>query len=118
MDFDVAIATTQMMQHVRKLGRILGPKGKMPSPRAGTVTDDVADAVREFKQGKIEYRNDDTGNVHAPVGKVSFPVEDLVANAEAFIDHIVRTRPPAAKGRYIKRASLCTSMGPGVRLAI
>jgi len=116
MDFDVAIATPKMMQHVRRLGRLLGPKGKMPSPRAGTVTDDVATAVREFKQGKIEYRNDDTGNVHAPLGKMSFPVEDLVANAHAFIEQIVRTKPAAAKGRYIKRASLSTSMGPGLRL--
>ena len=118
MDFDVAIATTPMMQHVRRLGRVLGPKGKMPSPRAGTVRDDVATAVAEFRQGKIEYRNDDTGNVHAPVGKVSFADADLVENIRAFLDHIQRNRPAAAKGRFIKKASLSTSMGPSVRLAV
>ena len=118
MDFDVAISTSRMMQHVRKLGRVLGPKGKMPSPKSGTVTDDVAKTVSEFKQGKIEFRNDSTGNIHAPLGKLSFSEEDLLENAQALIDHINRVRPAAAKGRFIKKASLSTTMGPGVKLAL
>ncbi len=118
LDFDVAISTPKMMQHVRRLGRVLGPKGKMPSPRSGTVTDDVAAAVQEFKQGKIEYRNDDTGNVHVPLGKMTFAAEDLIENASTFLEHISRTKPAAAKGKYIKRASLSTTMGPGVKLEV
>ena len=117
-DFDIAISTPAMMQHVRKLGRVLGPKGKMPTPKAGTVTDDVTTAVREFRVGRIEYRTDDTGNLHAPLGKIGFPAEDIIANAEAFIQMIVKARPVAAKGKYIRRASLSTTMGPAVKLAI
>jgi len=117
-DFDVAIATPAMMQHVRKLGRVLGPQGKMPTPKTGTVTDDVASAVRDFMHGKVEYRNDDSGNVHVLVGKISFTTEDLVANIEAFLSHLAAARPPAAKGRFLVRASVSTTMGPALRLAV
>ena len=118
MDFDVAIAVPALMRTVGRLGRLLGPKGLMPSPKSGTVTDDIASAVREFKAGKIEYRTDAGGNIHAPVGKKSFPPEDLKANIEAFIEHIRQVRPSGAKGRYILSASVCTSMSPGIPLAV
>ena len=114
MDFDVAIATPAMMRSVSKLGRILGPQGKMPSPKAGTVVDDVPTAVREFSAGKIEYRNDDGGNLHVPVGKVSFDAQKLLENCEAFLAHVRRIRPPTAKGQYIVKASLSATMSPGV----
>lgn len=117
-DFDIAVATPAMMRQVGRLGRILGPQGKMPSPKSGTVTDDVASAVSEFKGGRIEYRNDDTGNLHAPMGKMSFPIEDLQENVEAFISHIASVRPAAAKGRFIVRAFLSRTMGPAVRIAV
>jgi large subunit ribosomal protein L1 len=118
MEFDVAVATPAMMQHVRKLGRVLGPKGKMPTPKTGTVTDDVKTAVTEFRMGKIEFKSDDTGNIHAMLGKMSFTAEDLVTNAEAFIQHITKVKPAAAKGKYIKSASLSSSMGPSVNLVV
>ena len=118
LDFDVAITVPQMMRQVGRLGRLLGPRGLMPSPKGGTVTEDVAVAVAEFKAGKIEYRADATGNVHAPVGKKSFAVEDLRANINAFLEHIRQARPAAAKGRYILGAALSTTMGPGIRLAV
>jgi len=118
MDFDVAIATPAMMRQVGRLGRVLGPKGLMPSPKSGTVTDDVEAAVREFSAGKLEYRADAGGNVHAPVGKKSFAPEDLKANIEAFIERIRQTKPASAKGRYILGVSVSTSMGPGIRLAV
>ena len=118
MDFDVAIAAPQTMRYVGRLGRILGPQGKMPSPKSGTVTANIGPAVAEFKAGKIEFRADQTGNVHAPMGKRSFPNEDLVENIEAFIGHIRTVRPPAAKGRYIQKVYLSTSMGPSVKLAV
>ncbi len=117
-DFDIAVATPAMMRQVSRLGRILGPQGKMPSPKAGTVTDDVASAVGEFKGGRIEYRNDDTGNLHAPMGKMSFGPEDLQENVEAFMSHIANVRPAAAKGRFIERAFLSRSMGPAVRITV
>ncbi|NQT87010.1 50S ribosomal protein L1 [bacterium] len=117
-DFDVAIAVPAMMRHVGQLGRVLGPKGLMPSPKSGTVTNDIDAAVAEFKAGKIEFRTDKGGNVHAPVGKRSFPVEDLKENIQAFVDQIHHVKPAAARGRYILSATLSTSMGPGVRLAI
>ena len=117
-DFDVAIATPAMMRHVGKLGRILGPQGKMPSPKAGTVTDDTGRAVEEFRAGKVEYRVDDTANVHAPVGKKSFPSEKLVANAQAFVDSVKAARPTAAKGNYVLKVSLSSTMGPGIQLAV
>jgi len=118
LDFDVAIASPDMMRHVGRLGRILGPQGKMPSPKSGTVTEDVGQAVQEFKAGKIEYRNDDTGNVHAVVGKMSFPESDLEANVNAFIGHVNASRPAATKGTFIEKAALSATMSPSVRLAL
>ncbi len=117
-DFDVAIATPAMMRQVSRLGRILGPKGLMPSPKSGTVAEDVEGAVREFRAGKLEYRADAGGNVHAPVGKKSFAPEDLKANIEAFIERIRQAKPASAKGRYILGVALSTTMGPGIRLAV
>lgn len=117
-DFDIAIAAPNMMRNVGKLGKVLGPQGKMPSPKSGTVTEDIATAVREFKAGKIEYRCDDGGNIHAPVGKHSFSVTDLKANVESFIEHIRSSRPASAKGIYIQTVALSPSMGPGLRLAL
>jgi len=116
LDFDVAIATPDMMSQVGKLGKILGPRGLMPNPKSGTVTFDVGAAVREFKAGKIEYRNDRTGNVHVPIGKASFSTEALVDNYQAVADEIVRAKPPAAKGRYVKRVTVSTTMGPGIKI--
>ena len=118
LEFDVAIAHPGMMRHVGKLGRILGPHGKMPSPKSGTVTDNVADAVREFVAGKVEFRNDDGGNVHVRVGKKSFKKEQLVGNVEAFLDHLRGIKPPSAKGVYIQKANLAATMSPGVPLVI
>ena len=118
LDFDVAVAAPSTMKFVGKLGRLLGPKGLMPSPKSGTVTEDIPGAVAEFAAGKIEYRLDAGGNIHAPVGKKTFPAEDLLANVEAFIDQIRRSRPSTAKGKYITRITLSSSMGPGVRVAV
>ncbi len=118
LDFDVAISTPDMMGKVGKLGRVLGPQGKMPSPKSGTVTNDVETAVKEFKEGKIEYRTDAGGNVHVPVGKTSFPEEDLVANISSFIKHIVSNKPPAAKGIFVQKISISSSMSPGGRVAL
>ncbi len=113
MDFDVVIASPDMMKHVGKLGKVLGPQGKMPSPKSGTVTPDVANAVTEFKAGKVEFRTDAGGNVHAPVGKRSFAVDDLAVNLEAFLDHLLSLRPSAVKGSFLRRVSVSTTMGPG-----
>ena len=113
MDFDVVIASPDMMRHVGKLGRVLGPQGKMPSPKSGTVTPDVAKAVTEFKAGKVEFRTDPGGNVHAPLGKTSFPVADLEANLHAFLEHLGAMRPAAVKGSFLRRISISTTMGPG-----
>jgi len=118
LDFDVAISTPDMMGKVGKLGRVLGPQGKMPSPKSGTVTNDVETAVKEFKEGKIEYRTDAGGSVHVPVGKTSFPEEDLVENIRSFIKHIVSNKPPAAKGTFVQKISISSSMSPGVRVAL
>jgi large subunit ribosomal protein L1 len=104
------------MGQLGQLGRILGPRGLMPNPKAGTVTMDVARAVREIKAGKIEFRVDKTGNVHAPVGKINFSEEQLAENVKAFMDTIVRAKPAAAKGHYIRSATVSSTMGPGVRL--
>ena len=114
LDFDVMIATPDQMGQVGQLGRILGPRGLMPNPKAGTVTMDVARAVRETKAGKIEFRVDKSGNVHAPIGKVSFAPEALEANFTAFMDQIVRSKPSAAKGVYVRNVAISSTMGPGV----
>ncbi|MCF6147198.1 MAG: 50S ribosomal protein L1 [Candidatus Kuenenia sp.] len=116
--FDVAISTPDMMRIVGRLGKVLGPQGKMPSPKSGTVTDDVETAVKEFKAGKIEFRNDAGGNVHAIVGKLSFSVSDLADNIGTFIKHILNLRPSAAKGTYLEKVSLSSTMSPGVMLQI
>lgn len=116
MDFDVAIAHPSMMGKVGKLGRVLGPQGKMPSPKSGTVTADVVTAVREFSAGKQEFRNDAGGNVHAIVGKMSFSSDDLAENIKAFVDHLKRIKPSGAKGQYIKRACISGTMTPSVEL--
>jgi len=118
MDFDVALATAPMMKIVSRLGRVLGPQGKMPSPKAGTVTDDIVAAVGEFAAGKVEYRNDDGGNLHLPVGKMSFEETQLVENIDAFIGHIKRRRPASTKGTYIKKVSLSATMSPSVQVAV
>ena len=113
MDFDVVIASPDMMKHVGKVGKVLGPQGKMPSPKSGTVTPDVAQAVTDFKAGKVEFRTDAGGNVHAPFGKRSFSAEDLSENLHAFLAHLMSVRPAAVKGNLVRRVSLSTSMGPG-----
>ena len=118
MDFDVAIASPKVMGKVGKLGRILGPQGKMPSPKNGTVTGNVVTAVSEFAAGKVEYRNDAGGNVHVVVGKQSFETEKLVDNIDAFVSHIKKIRPAAAKGTYIKKMSISATMSPGITVAI
>lgn len=118
LDFDVAVAHPSMMGKVGKLGRVLGPQGKMPTPKAGTVTPDVVQAVRDFAAGRIEFRNDSGGNIHLPVGKVSFPKDDLKVNIEAAIEHIQKLKPAAAKGTYIKRACLSATRTPSVTLAL
>lgn len=114
LDFDVMIATPDLMGQVGQLGRVLGPRGLMPNPKAGTVTFEVGRAVREVKAGKIEFRVDKGGNVHAPIGKVSFAPEALETNFTAFMDQIVRSKPSAAKGVYVKNVAISSSMGPGV----
>jgi large subunit ribosomal protein L1 len=115
-DFDVAIAAPDMMPVVGRLGRILGPQGKMPNPRVGTVTDDIRTAVTESKAGKTEYRTDRTAIVHLPIGKTSFDDRTLLENYAAVLDEIVRAKPAAAKGRYLRTITLATTMGPGVRV--
>jgi len=117
-DFDVAIAKPEVMRSVSKLGRILGPQGKMPSPKAGTVVDDVPTAVKEYASGKVEYRNDEGGNLHVPVGKMSFDSQKLTENIEEFVAHVKKLRPTGAKGTYMKKVSLCGSMTPSVRIDV
>ena len=116
LDFDVMVATPDQMGQIGQLGRILGPRGLMPNPKAGTVTFDVTRAVREVKAGKIEFRVDKAGNVHAPIGKVSFTHEQLEQNFGAFMDQIVRSKPSAAKGVYIRNVAISSTMGPGVTI--
>ena len=118
LDFDVLIATPDQMGQLGALGRVLGPRGLMPNPKAGTVTFNVGNAVRETKAGKIEFRVDKAGNVHAPIGKVSFGLEALETNFTAFMDQIVRSKPAAAKGVYVKNVSVSSTMGPGVTIDI
>jgi len=113
-DFDVAVASPDMMRDIAKLGRVLGPKGLMPSPKAGTVTPKVDEAVKEYSAGKVEYRNDKSGNIHAPVGKMSFPEGDLVENIQAFIDLIEKAKPSSVKGKYVKKIALSGTMTPSV----
>ena len=115
-EFDVVIATPDIMRDVGKLGRVLGPRGLMPNPKSGTVTFDVGPAVREVKAGRIEYRVDRNGNLHGPVGKVSFTVEQLSENASTFIDAVMRAKPASAKGQYIRRLTVSSTMGPGVQV--
>jgi large subunit ribosomal protein L1 len=114
IDFDAAIATPDMMAEVGKAGRVLGPRGLMPNPKTGTVTTDVGKAVGEFKGGKVEYRTDRYGNVHVPIGKVSFTEDALDANLRAVLDELQRAKPASSKGRYLKKISLATTMGPSV----
>ncbi|PQO35518.1 50S ribosomal protein L1 [Blastopirellula marina] len=118
LDFDACIATPDMMGLVGPLGRVLGPRGLMPSPRAGTVTPDVARVVKEYKAGKVEFRNDSTGIVHAVVGKMSFDEAKLVDNIRAFMDQILSMKPAAAKGIYVKSIAIAATMSPGVRVAL
>lgn len=116
LDFDVTIATPDLMPLVGRLGRVLGPRGLMPNPKTGTVTNDVGKAVEEFKGGKVEYRTDRNGNVHVPLGKVSFELDALTANLAAVFDELQRAKPAAAKGRYFRKITVATTMGPGVKI--
>jgi large subunit ribosomal protein L1 len=116
MDFDAVVATPDMMRGVGRLGKVLGPRGLMPNPKTGTVTTDIAKAVREIKAGKVEFRVDKTGIVHAPLGKVSFAADALVANAHALMESIIKAKPAAAKGKYLKSITVSSTMGPGVRI--
>ncbi len=118
LEFDVAIAHPATMRYVGRLGKVLGPKGLMPSPKSGTVTPDVAKAVQEFRAGKIEFRNDSFGNIHVTVGKLSFGSDDLQANVKAMLDHLLSLRPQTVKGNYFRKATLTSTMGPGLRLAM
>jgi large subunit ribosomal protein L1 len=118
MEFDVAIATPDMMSAVGKIGRILGPRGLMPNPKTGTVTFDIARAVGEVKAGKIQYRVDKAGNVHAPIGKVSFDLDKLEGNLATLLDALIRAKPAAAKGQYMRGVVVSSTMGPGVRVNI
>jgi large subunit ribosomal protein L1 len=118
MDFDVAVASPDMMRVVSKLGKVLGPKGLMPSPKAGTVAPDVIGAVKEYSAGKQEYRNDDGGNVHGVIGKLSFPDQKLVENLEAFVANIQKIKPAAAKGTYVKKCVVAACMSPGIQITV
>jgi large subunit ribosomal protein L1 len=116
MDFDAVVATPDMMRAVGKLGKVLGPRGLMPNPKTGTVTPDIAKAVQEIKAGKVEFRVDKAGVVHAPIGKMSFAADRLIANAHALMDNIVKAKPAAAKGKYLKSVTMSSTMGPGVKI--
>ena len=118
LNFDVAIATPDLMPMVGRLGRVLGPRGLMPNPKTGTVTQDVGKAVSEFKGGKVEYRTDRYGNIHVPVGKVSFEPEALERNFRAVVDELQRAKPAAAKGKYLKKIVVSSTMGPGVKVDV
>src|SRR5689334_23528665 len=114
MDFDAVVATPDMMRAVGKLGKVLGPRGLMPNPKTGTVTVNIAQAVKEIKAGKVEFRVDKTGIIHAPVGKASFPAQSLIENTHALVDSVVKAKPPAAKGKFIKSVTMSSTMGPGI----
>ena len=114
VDFDAVVATPDMMRAVGRLGKVLGPRGLMPNPKTGTVTPNVTQAIKEIKAGKVEFRVDKTGIVHAPLGKTSFPVQNLIDNAHALVDSVVKAKPSAAKGKYIKSVTLSSTMGPGI----
>ena len=117
-DYDAVIATPDMMRSVGRLGKVLGPRGLMPNPKTGTVTTDIAQAVKEVKAGKVEFRVDKTGVIHVPVGKVSFETPKLLENASSLIQAVVKAKPAAAKGKYVKSATICSTMGPGVHLDV
>jgi large subunit ribosomal protein L1 len=116
IDFDAVVATPDMMRGVGRLGKVLGPRGLMPNPKTGTVTPNVAQAIREIKAGKVEFRVDKTGIIHAPVGKTSFPAQSLIDNAHALVDSVVKAKPSAAKGKYLKSVTVSSTMGPGVAI--
>jgi large subunit ribosomal protein L1 len=118
IDYDAVIATPDMMRSVGRLGKVLGPRGLMPNPKTGTVTTDVVKALLEIKAGKVEFRVDKTGVIHAPVGKVSFANDKLLENANSLIQAVIKAKPSAAKGKYVKSATLCSTMGPGVHLDV
>jgi len=117
-DFDAVIATPDMMRSVGKLGKVLGPRGLMPNPKTGTVTTDVAKAIKEIKDGKVEFRVDKTGIIHSPVGKISFAKDKSIENASSLIQAVLKAKPAAAKGKYVKTATVCSTMGPGVSLDV
>ena len=116
MDFDAVVATPDMMRAVGRLGKVLGPRGLMPNPKTGTVTPDIAKAVREIKAVKVEFRVDKTGIIHAPVGKTSFPAESLIANAQALLESVIKAKPAAAKGKYLRSVTISSTMGPGIAI--
>ena len=116
MDFDAVVATPDMMRAVGKLGKVLGPRGLMPNPKTGTVTPNIAQAVKEIKAGKVEFRVDKTGIVHAPVGKISFPAQSLIDNTHALVDSVVKAKPSAAKGKYLRSVTMSSTMGPGIAI--
>jgi large subunit ribosomal protein L1 len=118
IDYDAVIATPDMMRSVGRLGKVLGPRGLMPNPKTGTVTTDVRNAIQEIKAGKVEFRVDKTGVIHAPVGKVSFASNQLLENASSLIQAVIKAKPSAAKGKYVKTATICSTMGPGVSLDV
>ncbi|HJY05295.1 MAG TPA: 50S ribosomal protein L1 [Bryobacteraceae bacterium] len=118
IDYDAVISTPDMMRSVGRLGKVLGPRGLMPNPKTGTVTTDVAKAIQEIKAGKVEFRVDKTGVIHAPVGKVSFANDKLLENANSLIQAVIKAKPSAAKGKYVKSATICSTMGPGVALDV
>ena len=116
MDFDAVVATPDMMRAVGRLGKVLGPRGLMPNPKTGTVTTDIGRAVREIKAGKVEFRVDKTGIVHAPIGKTSFPAANLLANAQSLVESVIKAKPAAAKGKYLKSLTVSSTMGPGIHI--
>src|SRR3954470_6873603 len=116
MDFDAVVATPDMMRAVGRLGKVLGPRGLMPNPKTGTVTPNVAQAIKEIKAGKVEFRVDKTGIIHAPLGKTSFDTQNLIDNAHALVDSVVKAKPPAAKGKYLRSVTVSSTMGPGVTI--